>query len=121
MALSYYCLIEDGYHFKSISLWHTIPFISLLNSSTKSLLLYLLSLTTLLNFWTNSFIVLPLYYNLFNSTIFTISLSPLLKSFFISTRNSPTISYSNKPSSKSSNVFSFQTSTDPSYTYNRIY
>ena len=104
-----------------MSLWHIAVLIPLLNSSTNDLLSYSLPLAALLNSYTNSSIVFPPYSSLFNSIIFTDSLSPSLNSFLISAKNSPTISYSSNPSSKSSNIFSFYTSADSSYIYERIY
>ena len=50
ITLSYHCSIELGCYFDSISLWDIIPFMSLLNSLTKSLLSYSLSFITFLNF-----------------------------------------------------------------------
>ena len=69
----------------------------------------------------NSFIVHKPCSNTFNSTTFFDSLSSPPNSFFISSKNSPTISNSNTSISKSSNIFSFQTSADPSYTYINTY
>ena len=110
-----------GYYYNSISLWYIISFIPLLNSSTNSLSLYLLSLTILLNFWTNSSIVFPYCSNLFTSAIFIVFSSPLPNSFLRSAKNSPAVLYSSNFSSKSSSIFSFYTSADLSYTYNKIY
>ena len=44
-----------------------------------------------------------------------------LNSFLMSTKNSLAISYSNNPASKSSSMFSFQTSADPPCTYNNTH
>ena len=105
----------------SISLLCMVPFILLLNSLTKGLLLYLLFLAALLNSWTNSSIVFPSYSNLLSSAILTVSSSLLLNSFLISAKNSPTVSYSSKPPSKSSNIFSFYTFADVPCIYDSIY
>lgn len=96
IALSYHCSIKLGCHSDFISFWHMVPFISLLNSSTKGLSSYLLSLTALLNSYINS-------------------------SIFISAKNSSAVSYSNTSISKSSKIFSFQTSADLSYIYDNIH
>ena len=92
-----------------------------LNSSTKGLPSYSLSLTTLLKFYTNSFIVFPLCSNLLNSAVLTVFSSSSLKSFLKSAKNSPTVLYSNTLTFKSSNRFSFHTSAELSYTYNNIH
>ena len=107
ITLLYYCLIELGYYSDSISLQYIVVFIPHLNSFTNGLPLYLLSLAALLKSWTNSFIVLLSYSNLLNFATFTSSLSPSPNSFLISAKNSPAISYSNNPASKSSSVFFF--------------
>ena len=80
-ALSYYCSMLLEGHSASISFLLIILFISFLNSSTSSFPSYPLSLATLLNFYTNSSIILFPYSTFFNSTIFIISLSPPPNSF----------------------------------------
>ena len=95
--------------------------IPLLNSSTSSLLSYLLSLATLLNSCMNSFIILLPCSSLLNSATFIYSLSSSLNFFLISAKNSPAILYSNNLFFKSSSIFTFQISTDPPYIYERIY
>ena len=69
----------------------------------------------------NSSIGFPLCFSLLNSATFTDFSFPFPNSFLISAKNSPMFSYSSSPSSKSSNVFSFQTSADSPYTYDSIY
>ena len=118
IAWLYYCLMELSWHSDFISLHQIILFMPLLNSSTKGLSSYLLSLAALLNSWTNSSIVLLPYFNSLNSAI---SLSSLSNSFLISIKNSPAISYSNNPFSKSSDIFSFYTSADPPYIYDNTH
>ena len=121
IVLLYHCLIEDSCHSDFISLWHIVPFIPHLNSFTKGLPLYLLSLTTLLNFCTNSSIFLLPYSNLFNSATFTPSLSPPPYFFLVSARNSLVVLYFNKLPSKSSSVFSFYISTNSSCIYDNTH
>ena len=96
-------------------------YIPLLNSSTSDLLLYLLSLATLLNSCMNSSIILLPCSSLLNSATFIYSLSSSLNFFLISAKNFPAILYSNNLLFKSSSIFSFQTSTDPPCIYERIY
>ena len=50
IALLYYCSMELDCYSDSISLWHIVPFMPLLNSLTKDLPLYLFPLAALLNF-----------------------------------------------------------------------
>ena len=121
MAWLYHCSIELGYYLASISLHHIVVLISLLNSSTNGLFSYSLPLAVLLNSYTNSSIILPSCSSLFNSATFTDSLFPPLNFFPSSVKNSPTISYSSNLPSKSSNVFSFYTSTNPPCIYNSIH
>ena len=90
--------------FVSISFFLITPFIPCLNSSTDSLHLYPLSFTALLNFCTNFSIILLSYSAFFNFATFIVLSSPLLNSFF-----------------KSSKIFTFQISARPPYTYNSIY
>ena len=104
-----------------MSLCYIILFISYLNSLTKNLFLYLLSLAVLLNSCTNTSIVFSPCSNYFNFVTFTVSLSPPPNSFFRFAKNSPTISYSKTPASKSSNIFSFHTSADLLCIYDNIY
>ena len=82
---------------------------------------YLLPLAILLNSCTNSSIVLPLCSNFLNSATFTTSLSSPPNSLFTPTKNSPADLYSTSSVSKSSSIFSFYTSADPFYTYERIH
>ena len=103
-----------------MSLWHIILFIPLLNSSTKDLSSYLLPFATLLNSYTNSSIIFPSYSSLFNSATFTPSLFSPSNSFLMSTKNFSAILYFSNLSSKSSKIFSFQISTNLSYTYDNI-
>ena len=121
VAYLYHCSILVRGFSASINFLLIAPLISLLNSSINSLSLYLLLLATLQNSYTNSSIVLPPCSNFFNSTTFTNSLSPPPNSLFIVVKNSPTNSYSNDPSSRSSNIFSFQMSADSPYIYNSIH
>ena len=121
IVLSYHCSIELGCHSDSMSLWHIVALISLFNSSTNSLLLYLFSLAVLLNFCTNSSIVLPPCSNLINFATFTNSSSSPLNSFLISVKNSPTVLYSNSPSSRSSNIFFFHISAASTYIYDNTH
>ena len=121
MALSYYCLMEASYYFDSMSFQYIIPFISLLNSSIKGCLLYLLSLATLLNSYTNSFIVFSFCSKFFNSVALTIFSSHLLNSFFMSAKKFSTVSYSNTSTSRSSKTFSFHTSAEHPCIYDRIH
>jgi len=88
VAFLYHCLILLGGHFDFINFLRITSFISLLNSSINVHLLYLLFLATLLNFCTNFSIILYSCSTLFNSTIFTDLLSPLLNSVFNSARKS---------------------------------
>ena len=60
-----------------------------LNSSINSLPLYSLPLITLLNFYTNSFIILLPYSTFFSSTTLIVSSSPLPNSCFKSVKNLP--------------------------------
>ena len=113
--------MEVGCHSDFMSLQHITLFISLLNSSTNSLPLYLLPLAALLNSWTNSSIVLPLCSNIFNSATFTVSSSPLPNSFLRSAKNSLVVSYSSTPPSKSSSVFSFYISANLPCIYDKIH
>ena len=117
----YHCLIFVGGLSTSISFLLIAPLISLLNFSIRGLPLYLLSLAALQNSCMYSSIVFSLCSILLNSTAFTTSSSLSLNYFLISVKNSPTVSYSNIPSSRSSNTFSFQTSTDPPCIYNKIH
>ena len=121
IALSYHCLIELGYHSDSMSLWCIMVLILFLNSSTNSLLSYLLPLATLLNSYTNSSIGLPLCSNLFSLATFTDSSSSPPNSFLISAKNFPIVSYSSSPPSRSSNIFSFYTSATSSCTYDNTH
>ena len=91
--------------------------ILLLNFFIRNLFSYLLSLTACLNSCTNSSIILLPYSNFFNSATFTDFSFLSLNFFLISTKNSSIVSYSNNPSSKSSNVFFFYTSADSPYIY----
>ena len=75
IALSYHCSMELGCHSESISLWCIVPFMHLLNSSTKSLPSYLLPLVTLLNSYINFSIVFPPCSILFSSATLTVSSS----------------------------------------------
>ena len=108
LLLSLQCLsklVVCSYHYSILvrGLFASINFlligllIPLLNSSISSLSSYLLSLAALRNSYTNSSIVFPPCSNLFSFTTFANSLSPLPNSFFISTKKSPTVSYSNNP------------------------
>ena len=117
----YHCSILVRGFFASINFLLIAPLIPLLNSSINSLPLYLLLLATLQNSYTNSSIVLPPCSNFFNSTTFTNSLSLPPNSLFIVVKNSPTNSYSNDPSSRSSSIFSFQMSANSPYTYDSIH
>ena len=121
MAWSYYCSIELDWCSNSMSLHLIVSFMLHLNSSTNGHSLYSLPLATLLNFWTNSFIVFLSYSSLLNSTTFTDSLSPLPKSFLMFVKNFLAVSYSSSPTSKFSNIFSFHTFTNPPCMYERIY
>ena len=121
VTLSYYCLIFLGDLSNSISFCIIILLILLLNSSIKGLLLYPLSLTVFLNFYTNFSIVLFLCFTFFSSTIFANSLSPLLNSFFSLVRKSPTVRNSNFPFSKSFKIFFFQIFANSSCTYVKIH
>ena len=56
-----------------------------------------------------------------NFTTFVDFLSSPLNSFLISIKNFSTVSYFNSSASKSSNIFFFQTSTDPLCTYDNTY
>ena len=96
-------------------------FISCLNSFTNSLLLYLLSLTALLNSYINSSIIFSPYSNLFSSAIFTAFLSPPPNFFLMFAKNFPTISYSSNPPSRSFSIFSFQMLANPLCIYNNIH
>ena len=107
VAHSYYCSILVRDLSASINFLLIAPLIPLLNSSTSSLPSYPLSFAALLNSYTNSFIVFPSYSNLLNSATLTNSSSPPPNSFLISAKNSPTVSYSNSSTFKSSNIFSF--------------
>ena len=88
-------------HFTSISFYLMISFIPFLNSLINALSLYLLPLTTLLNFCTNPFIILDFYSIFFNSATFIISLLLLPNYFFSLGRKSPTVGNSNTSVSKS--------------------
>ena len=103
----------QGINCKRISL-----FILCLNSSMRGHSLYPLSLTALLNFCTNSSIILFPCSSFHSSATFINSSSLLPNSFFMSVKNSPIISYSSNSPSRSSNTFSFQMSTDPPCIYN---
>ena len=120
-ALSYYCSILVRRYSNFINFFLITLFISLLNSFTNGLFLYLLLFATLWKSCTNSFIVLLFYYIFFNFTIFIVPLSLPLNFLFKSIRNSFTITYSNFPLSKFSMMFSFQISANSSCTYDNIY
>ena len=92
-----------------------------LNFSTRGLSSYPLPLTALLNSYTNSSIVLLPCSSLFNSATFTPFSSHPPNSFLIFANNSPTVSCSSEPFSKSFNVFSFYISANPPYTYDNIH
>ena len=98
-----------------------VLFIPLLNSSIKSYPLYPLSLVAFLNFYTNFSIIFPPCSTLFNSANLTVFSSPPLNFFFIFAKNFLVILYSNNLASKSSNIFSFHTSTDFPYIYDKIH
>ena len=85
------------------------------------MLLYLFSLVALLNSCTNSSIVFSFCFNFFNSATLTVFSSLLLNSFFMSTKNSSTVSYSNTPTSRSSKIFSFYTYAEHPYIYDEIH
>ena len=82
VVLLYYCSILLGQYSASINFLLITLFISHLNSSTNSLLLYLLSLAILLNTYTNCSIVLLFYSTFFSYATFIISLPPPLNSSF---------------------------------------
>ena len=103
-----------------MNLQHIIALISLLNSSTNSLLLYLLPHAAFLNSYMNFFIVFPPCSSFFNSATFT-DFSSFSNSFLIFARNFSIFSYSNNPLFKSFSMFSFQTSANPSCIYDSIY
>ena len=95
--------------------------IPLLNSSTNALLLYLLFLIVLLNFYTNSFIVFLYCSTLLSLATLTTSLS-LLSNFFLN----PNKNFFNNSNftfsvSKFSRIFFFYISADPLSIYNSIY
>ena len=98
-----------------------VLFISLLNSSTNALLLYLLSLTAFQNFCTNFFIIFSLYSILLSSTTFTDFSSPPPNSFLNSNKNSLANLDFASSNSKSSNKFFFYISADLSYIYDNTY
>ena len=75
--------MELGCCLDSISLWCIVPFMPFLNSSTKDLSLYPLSLTALLNSYINFSIVFPLCLIFFSFATLTISLSLPPNFFFI--------------------------------------
>ena len=79
-----------GDHSTSISLCIILLFIPFLNSSTRALLSYLLHLATLLNIWTNLFIIQESCFSYSSFTTFVDSLSPLLNSLFNAASSSPT-------------------------------
>ena len=108
IALSYHCPIEPGYCSNSMSLWHIVVLIPLLNSSINGLPSYLLPLTALLNSCINSSIIFSLCSNLLNFATFLNSSSSSPNSFLMSTKNSLTISYSNNSPFRSSNIFFFR-------------
>ena len=96
-------------------------FISLLNFSTNSLLSYLLSLAALLNSYTNSSIIFSSCFNFLSFAIFIDSSSSPPNSLFKLIKNSSTNLYSTFPDSNSSIIFSFHTSADSPYIYERTY
>ena len=79
-----------GDHSTSISLCIILLFIPFLNSSTRALLSYLLHLATLLNIWTNLFIIQEPCFSYSSFTTFADLLSPLLNSLFNAASSSPT-------------------------------
>ena len=85
----------------------------LLNSSTNSLSLYLLSLVTCLNNWIYSSMVCWSCSNCFNYTTFLDFLSFPPNFSFISFKNCSTVLKSNTPVSKYSKIFFFQIYTEP--------
>ena len=121
VALSYHCSILLREHFTSINFLLITLFIPLLNSSINDLPSYSLSLTALLNSYTNFSIVLLSCFTFFNSATFIISSSPPLNSFFKSDKNSPTIAQLKLLLSRSSIIFSFYTFTDHSCTYDNTH
>ena len=112
--------MEAGRFSASINFLLIPPFIPLLNSSTKGLPSYPLPLATL-NFCTNSSIVFSPYSSFLNSAVFADSYSPSPNSFFKLIKNSSADSYSTSSDSNSSITFSFHTSVDPPYIYERIH
>ena len=68
----------------------------------------------------NFFIIFPPCSSLFNSTTFT-DFSSFSNSFLMFARNSSIFSYSNNSLFKSSSMFSFQTSANPSCIYDSTY
>ena len=73
---SYYCSIWPSWCSNFISFHQIALFISCLSSSTNSFFLYLLSFTTLLNSYIDSFIILFSCFSFFNSAILITFLSP---------------------------------------------
>ena len=96
----------------SISFCLIILFIPLLNSSINSLFSYLLPIAVLLNFCTNSLIILLSCSIFFSSATFIVSSSPLPNSYFKSVRNFSIIVNSKFSLSKFTIIFSFHMSTD---------
>ena len=82
-------------------------FIPYLNSSTNGLLSCPLILAIFLNSYTYSSIILSPFLICFNSATFLDSSFPSPNLFYISSNNSPTVSNSHNPASKSSIIFYF--------------
>ena len=121
ITLSYHCLILLRGLSASISFLQITLFIPCLKSSTNGFFLYSLTFTTLLNSYTNFSVVLFSYSTFFNSVTFIVLLSFLLNSYLKSARNSPTITNTKMPVSRSFITSSFYISTDPPYIYNGTY
>ena len=123
VVLLYYCLMLLEKCSTCISFLLITLFIPHLNSFINTLLSYLLFFTALLNFCTNSSIVLLLCSTFFNSATFIISLSPPSNSFFRFIRriNSSTIANSKLLFFRFLITFFFKMSTNSLYMYDITY
>ena len=92
-----------------------------LNSSINSLSSYSLPLITLLNFYTNSFIILLPCSTFFGSATLIVSLSPLPNYCFKSVKKFPTVANINFSLSKSSITFYFHISANSPCAYDNTH
>jgi len=121
VACSYYYFILFESLSASISFLLIIRFISFLNFFTNFLPSYSLSLTVLLNSYTNSSIIFLSYFIFLSSVTLANSLLLPSNSFVSSAKKSLADANYTSPASISSNKFFFQISANSSCTYIKIY